>query len=115
MQAKHTGEIVSLTVLKGTAVKKIGDKVSVGETLVQDVLTTQEGEQVRVEAVARVRISCVYEYMHEGAESAEQAFAEAYLALSLGEKDEIILKEITQTETGFHVKIIYLVTESMNL
>lgn len=115
MRAKHAGEIISLTVLKGTALKKIGDKVVVGETLVQDVLTTQEGEQVRVEAIARVRISCVYEGVHEGAETAEQAFAEAYLSLELGERDEIISKSVTQTEKGFHVKITYLVTESINL
>jgi hypothetical protein len=115
MRAKHTGEIVSLTVLKGTAVKKVGETVSAGETLVQNVLTTQEGEQVRVEAIARVRISCVYEGVYEGAETEEQAFAEAYLSLSLGEKDELTSKEITQTENGFHVKITYLVTESINL
>lgn len=115
MKAKHTGEIVSLTVLKGTAVKKAGDSVTAGETLVQNVLTTQEGEQVRVECIARARISCTYERTHAGTELAEQAFAEAYLDLALGEKDEIISKEITQTENGFHVKITYLVTESINL
>ncbi len=115
MKAKHTGEIVALTVLKGTAVKKVGDSVAAGETLVQNVLTTQEGEQMRVEAIARVRLSCTYEGLHEGAESVEQAFCEAYLALALGEKDEIIAKEITQMEKGFHVKITYLVTESINL
>lgn len=115
MVAKHSGEIVSLTVLKGTAVKKVGDGIERGETLVQNALTTQEGEQVRVEVIARARISCVYECMHEGAKNEEQAFGEAYLALALGEKDEIIQKEITQTENGFYVKIKYLVTESMNL
>ena len=100
--------------LKGTAVKKIGDKVAVGETLVQNVLTTQDGGQVRVETIARVRISCVYEGVHEGAETAEQAFAEAYFGLLLGDKDEITRTEITPTEKGFHVKINYLVTESIN-
>ena len=115
MQAKHSGELISLTVLKGTAVKKAGDKVTAGETLVQDVLTTQEGEQVRVEAIARARISCVYEGVHEDAATEEEAFAKAYLSLALGEKDELTSKQITQTEKGFHVKITYLVTESINL
>lgn len=115
MQAKHSGELISLTVLKGTAVKKVGDKVTAGETLVQDVLTTQEGEQVRVEAIARARISCVYEGVYEDVETEEEAFAKAYLSLALGEKDELTSKQITQTEKGFHVKITYLVTESINL
>ena len=115
MKAKHEGELVALTVLKGTAAKKIGDTVKVGETLVENVLTTQDGGQVRVEAVARARISCVYERMHEDAETAEQAFAKAYLSLALGEKDELTSKTVTPTEKGFHVKITYLVTESINL
>lgn len=115
MQAKHTGELISLTVLKGTAVKKVGDKVTAGEMLVQDVLTTQEGEQVRVEVIARARISCVYEGVYEDVATEEEAFAKAYLSLALGEKDELTSKQITQTEKGFHVKITYLVTESMNL
>ena len=115
MKAKHTGELIALTVLKGTAAKKVGDTVQAGETLVQNVLIDQEGGQVRVETIARARISCVYECVHEGAETVEQAFAEAYLRLNLGEKDELTSKTVTSTEKGFHVKITYLVTESMNL
>ncbi|MBO5736620.1 MAG: sporulation protein YqfD, partial [Clostridia bacterium] len=34
MQAKHTGEILAITALRGTALKKAGESVFVGETLV---------------------------------------------------------------------------------
>ena len=115
MQAKHTGEIIALTVLRGSALKKVGDTVTVGETLVGNWFLTEAGEQVRVEPIARVRIACVYESAHEGAETAENAFAEAYLSLCLKEKDEVIERLVTQTEKGFHVKISYVVTESVNL
>jgi hypothetical protein len=115
MQAKHTGEIIAITVLRGSALKKIGETVTMGESLVGDWFLTVEGEQVRVEPIARVRIACVYEGAHEGAQSKEQAFAQAYLALGLTEKDEVCGQEITQTDNGFHVKISYIVTESMNL
>ncbi len=115
MQAKHTGEIVALTVLRGSALKKAGDEVRAGETLVGDWFSTIEGEQVRVEPIARVQIACVYEGAHGGAQTAEEAFAQAYLALSLGERDEVREQTVTQTEEGFHVKISYVVTESMNL
>jgi len=115
MQAKHTGEIVALTVLRGSALKKEGDEVWTGETLVGDWFSTIEGEQVRVEPIARVQIACVYEGAHEKAQSAEEAFAQAYLSLSLGERDEVREQTVTQTEKGFHVKISYVVTESMNL
>ena len=45
----------------------------------------------------------------------QQAFAEAYLALQLTEKDEIVQTDITQIDDVFHVKINYVVIESMNL
>ena len=115
MKAKHEGEIVALTVLRGSALKKVGDAVGVGETLVGNWLSTEEGGQVRVEAIARVQIACVYEGEHMDAQTEEEAFAAAYLSLALGEKDEIMESVTTKTETGFHVKISYVVTESMNL
>ncbi len=113
MQAKHTGEILSISVLRGSALKKIGDTVTLGEPMVGDWFSPKEGEQVRVEPIARVRISCVYEGIHTG--ERESAFAEAYLALGLGEKDEIVTASVLPVQNGFEVKIDYLVTESMNM
>ena len=115
MQAKHTGEIIALTVLRGSALKKTGDTVTLGEAIVGDWFSTLDGGQVRVEPIARVRISCVYEGVSVVARTEEEAFAESYLALRLGDKDEIVGQEITQTEDGFSVKIHYIVTESINL
>lgn len=115
MQAKHTGEILSITALRGTALKKAGENVCVGETLVADYFSLEGEGQVRVEPIARVKIACVYEGLHPTANSTQQAFAEAYLALQLTEKDEIIQTDITQIDDGFHVKINYVVIESMNL
>ena len=115
MQAKHTGEILSITALRGTALKKAGESVCVGETLVADYFSLEGEGQVRVEPIARVKIACVYEGLHSTADSMQQAFAEAYLALQLTEKDEIIQTDITQIDDEFHVKINYVVIESMNL
>ena len=115
MQAKHTGEILSITALRGTALKKAGESVCVGETLVADYFSLEGEGQVRVEPIARVKIACVYEGLHSTADSMQQAFAEAYLALQLTEKDEIVQTDITQIDDVFHVKIHYVVIESMNL
>jgi hypothetical protein len=115
MRAKHTGEILSITILRGSAMKNVGDTVAKGETLVADSFFIEEKGQVRVEPIARATIACVYEGEHEGLTSEEQAFAEAYLALDLQEKDEIKEVCITQIDGKFHVKIDYIVTESMNL
>ena len=113
MQAKHEGELLSLTVLRGTALKKTGETVRIGETLVGDWFSVEEGEQVRVEIIARARIACVYE-AELRAESAEEAFAAAYLGLSPLGVDGITDKEITESAGLFHVKIFYTATETMN-
>ena len=117
MQAEHTGKIVAMTVLRGTALKQIGEDIRAGETLVGDWFSTEAGEQVRVELIARVRIACTYEEDIQ-ADSAESAFAAAYLALGLREGDVITERSVLESagEKGlFHVKISYTVTESMNL
>ncbi len=114
MIAKYSGVIVAQSVLRGSALKKIGDTVAVGETLVGDWFETEEGEQVRVQPIARVRIACTYEGLYE-ASDAEEAFCSAYLLLGLQETGEITQKEITQTGTAFHVKINYLITQTVNL
>ncbi len=117
MKAKHSGTLLSLTVLKGTPLKKTGEAVAEGETLVENAFYTQDGGQVCVEPIARAVISCVFEADIQ-AETQEKAFAESYLQLCLSEKDVITQKEITQLEdetNSFHVKIEYTVIETINL
>ena len=113
MQAKRSGEIIAMTVLRGTPLKKVGEQVRQGETLVGNWLETEQGGQVRVEIIARVRIACVWEADME-ADSAEAAFARAYLALALSDKDEIKSVQITGAEEVFRVKINYQVIETLN-
>ncbi len=115
MTAKHEGIIVSIAILRGTPMKKIGEKVGVGEVLVANHFTPEGGEQVCVEPIARVRIACAYEGVCEGAESEEVAFARAYLALGLEKDGEIVNKSIELTNGGYLVKIEYEVTETWNL
>ena len=115
MQVQHTGELVALTVLRGTALKKIGDEVRKGETLVGDWFSTEEGEQVRVEIIARARIACVYEANIE-AEDAESAFAVGYLELDLSDGDCIKEHTAVKLQEGlFRVRVAYEAVEQMNL
>lgn len=113
MQAKHTGEIVALTVLRGTALKKVGEKITAGETLVEEYFQAEEGGQVRVEVIARVQLACTYEE-EIAAESEEEAFAQAYLAVGLTEKDELIQKEVEKRENGYFVRLSYTAIETKN-
>ena len=114
MYAKHTGQIQSMTVLRGSPHVKIGEMVRKGETLVEDYFTTEQGGQVRVEIIARVCIACVWEREIE-AESEEEAFAKAYLAAMLTDNDTLQETTIENNGKTYRVKMIYQAIETMNL
>ena len=113
MQAKHSGEIIAMTVLRGTPLKKIGDTVHAGEILVGNWFNTEQGGQVRVEIIARVRIACAWEGRVD-AQSTEEAFAKAYVLLELDDLEEVKAVEITETDGAYLVKIHYETIEKIN-
>ena len=113
MQAKHEGEVLAITVLRGSPLKKIGDTVRIGETLVEDCFTTEQGGQVRVEIIARVCIACVWECEVE-AESEEEAFAKAYLAVGLTDNDALQSVTVENNEKTYRVRLEYQAVETMN-
>ena len=111
MYSEYTGELIALTVLRGTPLVKVGDKVEQGQAIVDDCFSLEGGGQVRVEIIARARFSCVWEReIH--AETAEEAFASAYL--EIGADTEITEKIIEEKNGAFHVKLVYTATQSMN-
>ena len=114
MKAKHTGTLLSLTALKGTPVKKIGDEIQVNDVLVENYFSLESGGQVCVEPIARASIACCYEAVLE-ANSEEEAFAMAYLELGLSDLDTITAKEITGADCLYTVKIGYIVIERINM
>ena len=130
MRSLYTGEIVAITALRGSPLKKVGDKVSQGEVLVDDTFSTEDGGQVRVEIIARVRIACVYEEIIL-AESEEQAFAIAYLQTvacggeltqkqveklggELGETKGFVGVNNGMESTAYRVRLGYTVTQTIN-
>lgn len=114
MTAEHTGELVAMTVLRGTPLKEIGAKINAGEALVGNWFSTEDGEQVRVQVIARARIACTYEELVT-AEDEESAFAQAYLAIGVADGDEISEKQIEALGDGtYRVKISYVAIETMN-
>ena len=113
MRANRAGEIISMTVLRGTPLTKIGDTVREGDSLVGDWFTTESGGQVRVEIIARVCIACTYEIDVE-AEDEETAFAKAYLAQGFTEQDSIQQHSVEKADGLYRVKIFYHTIETMN-
>ena len=113
MRATRTGKLLSLTVLKGTAQKKSGDEIQIGDTLVAGYIATENGASKQVEVIARAWIACTYEKEWETTDE-ESAFAQAYLELALSDQEEITQKEITQTGNTFHVKINYVAVQTLN-
>ena len=113
MLCPRSGRILSITALKGTALKKAGDEVREGETLVGGFFQTTDGKHVSVAPIARASIACVYESLIE-AKSEEEAFAKGYLALSLSENEKITKKEIVADGELYKVKISYTAIVKMN-
>ncbi|MBE5747780.1 MAG: hypothetical protein E7352_06395 [Clostridiales bacterium] len=114
LHAAQSGTIVSMTALRGTPLKNVGDYVNAGEPLVGDWFSTEDGGQVRVQVIARVRMACAYEG-EWAVKSEEEAFAAAYLAIGVAENVTLKNREITTTEKGtFAVKISYEVVQTMN-
>lgn len=114
MLCSREGKIISITTLRGTPLKKAGDEVRQGETLVGGWFLKEDGTSVSVAPIARVSIACLLESAFE-AQSEEEAFAKAYLSLRLSEKDTITDKEIKQEGNLFYVKIAYTAIEQMNM
>ena len=112
--ARHSGKILSITALRGTANKKAGDTVRVGEPLVFAYYLDKDGGQVCVEPIARASIACTYE-AEISAESEEEAFATAYLQLELGQDSELTKKSIQKMENVFLVRLEYTTVEKINL
>ena len=113
MLSPRSGTVLSITALKGTALKKVGDQVREGERLVGGFFEKADGTKVTVTPIALARIACLYEGIVE-AESEEEAFAKTYLALSLSENERITNKEIVAVENGFQIKILYTAIVTMN-
>ncbi len=114
MTARESGTLLSLTVLRGTPLKQVGEEVQRGEALVGNWFCTETGEKVGAEPIARARIACTYERTYPSADE-EQAFAQGYLDAALTATDEILEWTVTQREEGFHVKISYLLLQSVNM
>ncbi len=109
MIAVHSGTVVQMAVLRGTALKKAGDTVEAGEPLVGAYLLDEAGERIPVTAIARVTISCVYEQVID-AEDESRALAQGYLEAD----GEIVERSCERTEGGYLVRLVYTVAETMN-
>ncbi|MBQ7923963.1 MAG: sporulation protein YqfD [Clostridia bacterium] len=113
MRAKHTGVVIAITALKGTPLKKAGDSVNAGETLVGGFIETDDNKTKTVDVIARVGIACVYECVLETTDEKE-AFSLAYLQAGITESDTVNSVVSTPTGNGYCVKIEYTAIESIN-
>ncbi len=113
--AERAGTLRRLVVLRGTPLKKEGEQVTVGETLVEDALYTEEGERTKVKAVAYAEIACVYEGRVEAKEE-KQAFATAYLEAGL-QAEQARIEEIKTEKQGrgYTVRIAYVWRQALRI
>lgn len=111
MLSSREGTLISLCVLRGTPLVQVGERVTLLQPLVDDGFYTEQGERVDVTVVARASIACVWENV-VAAETAEEAFAVAYLELL--DEARIERKDVTAADGGFLVRIEYTATERWN-
>ncbi len=111
LHALGTGEVIAMSVLRGTALKKVGDKVSLGDLLVGNWFEGLNGERTEVAPIAWIRLRCQYEGVFQ-ATTEEEAFAQAYLALGLSD-GEVEGKTVTPTEQGYTVRLEYTLTQKV--
>ncbi len=115
MTADYAGKLLSLTALKGTPLKSVGDEVRAGEPLVGGYFSTADGARTETTVVAQAKFACVYEATVAAA-SEEEAKAAAYLAAS--EKGEVRTTAIAVEQVGenaFCVRLEYTATQAMNM
>ncbi|MBQ8374205.1 MAG: sporulation protein YqfD [Clostridia bacterium] len=97
-----SGEITELTVLRGEALKSVGELVEAGEALARAIPLSDSAASF---VIARASVACVYE--GEGADE-QSAIANGLLCIG-AENDEVKVKEIAaeEWEGGVRVKISY--------
>lgn len=109
MTAKHTGVLISAAVLRGTLLKRTGESVSAGESVVGAYFLKEDGARVVSLAIARIVLRC--EYKEEiAAPTSEEALAAALLAID----GDVLEKNVEPALGGYLVKISYEVTETYN-
>ena len=113
MQAKHTGTLLSITAVKGTAQKQVGDSVRTGETLVGAWIENAEGERQKTEVIARASIACAYECIVQTNDE-QEAFAVAYMQSQITQEDRVTDVCMQPLANGYQVKIAYTAIESIN-
>ncbi len=114
MLAEYEGEIVSLTALRGTPLKAVGQKVTLGEPLVGGWFSPAEGEKIEVAPIAYAEIACRYEGIIEAA-SEEEAFAQAYLGVYLTGEVTLVEQSVSPLPNGYEVRIEYRVLQKINV
>ena len=104
------GEIEYVKVYRGTALKKAGDKVIVGEEICSGYATVKDTVvKVGVIATVAVKAEYVYEYVSENPE--DQAAAEIFALIAFGD-GEVLSSTVEKTDCdngvyAYKVKIVY--------
>lgn len=113
--AKHSGVITSIAVLRGKALKAVGDRVIAGETVVEGVIADGDKEYESY-AVASFTIACEYKYSTIVDDTAEDTVKREVNSLkALLDREEAVAKisfEEIGGQTVLNVTLTFSVTEN---
>lgn len=113
--ALRAGELVRLVTLRGTPLKRAGDAVALGETLVSGVLQTEGKDPLPVRVVAYATISCEWTGQYPFSDETK-AEAQAYLDAGLDdERATLVESKVLPSEDGATVTVRYLWTQRVGI
>lgn len=102
------GEVESIKVYRGTAVKNVGDKVYSGEEIVSKWVTIKE-QTIEVGVLAVVTLKCQFDYQYVSEKENDEEFA-VMIAENVLDK-EIISKSVTKKRLNgkylYNVNLLY--------
>ncbi len=100
-----SGTIESIKVYRGTALKNVGDRIEVGETIVSGVILLDE-EEIKTYVVAEVSVIAEYELVIEGQKDLEKGVIALAKEFVDGEIVDAECQTISENETNIYcVKI----------
>ncbi len=106
------GVIESIKVYRGTALKSVGDTVTIGETVVDGVMTVKE-EPVKTYAIATITFRAEFLFEYRSDKDGEEEKALLLALEALGDKEVLspqVIKTVTKKENIYRVCVPYRVS-----
>lgn len=105
LKSPYSGVVEEIAVLRGTALKNVGDVVTVGDELVGAYVTLKDGSLYETFIIARVKIIAQEKYFHACQNPSEEDVRSALTIAEFLSEGEVLKKSFTLKENGIEVTL----------